>query len=148
VIDLATQTVLQEILRRESRSLLSYVGEAFPWAGADEGEALSLLRQMVRDEGRAVAALGQFLVRRRIGLPYVGPYPTGFTTINFLALDYLLPRLADAERRAIADLERELALIKDEAARRQVQDLLDVKRRHLPALEALAAEHSAVGSRQ
>ena len=142
MIDLPTQTVLQEVLRRESRSLLSYVGEAFPWASADEGEALSLLRQMVQDEGRAVAALGQFLVRRRIGLPYVGSYPTGFTTINFLALDYLLPRLADAERRSVADLERELAVIKDEAARAPVRNLLDVKRRHLPALEALAAQHS------
>jgi hypothetical protein len=146
VIDLSTQTVLQEILRRESRSLLSYVGEAFPWASALEGEALSLLRRMVQDEGRAVAALGQFLVRRRIPLPYVGSYPTSFTTINFLALDYLLPRLADAQRHSIADLERELAVIKDEAARAQVQNLLDVKRRHLPALEALAAEHSATAA--
>jgi hypothetical protein len=142
VIDPHAQTLLQDILRRESRSVLLYVAEAYPWANASEEKSLGALRQITDAEGRAVAELGQFLVRQRVPLPFLPSYPAHFTTINFLALDYVLPRLADYERRSIADLERDLAALKDPAARAAVEKLLAVKRRHLPQLEALIPAQS------
>jgi hypothetical protein len=142
VIDPHAQTLLQDILRRESRSVLLYVAEAYPWANASEEKALGDLRQIIDAESRAVAELGQFLVRQRVPLPFLPSYPVHFTTINFLALDYVLPRLADYERRSIADLERDLAALKDPAARAAVEKLLALKRRHLPQLEALIPAQS------
>ncbi len=117
MIDPHAQSLLQDILRRESRSVLLYVAEAYPWANAAEEKSLAALRQLIDVEGRAVTELGQFLVRQRITLPFLPSYPAHFTTINFLALDYVLPRLADYERQSIADLERDLAALKDPAAR-------------------------------
>lgn len=132
-----TQTLLQDILRRESRSALLYTGEAYPWTTVSEETALASLRQIIAAERDAVTRLGQFLVRQRIPLPYLPPFPTSFTTINFLALDYLLPRLIEHERQSIAELEVDLHAVKEPAARAEVEKLLAMKRRHLPQMEAL-----------
>jgi hypothetical protein len=118
------------------------VAEAYPWANSSEEKSLRALRQIINEESRAVTELGQFLVRQRVPLPFLPSYPAHFTTINFLALDYVLPRLADYERQSIAGLERDLAALKDPAARAAVEKLLAVKRRHLPQLEALIPAQS------
>jgi hypothetical protein len=139
VIDAHSQQVLQDLLRRESRSVLTYVAEAYPWTTWAEEKTLADLQQLIAAEREAVACLGRFLVRQRIPLPYLPPYPAHFTTINFLALEFLLPRLIEQERRSIADLERDLAALKDPAAKAEVEKLLTLKRRHLPRLEELAS---------
>jgi hypothetical protein len=100
---------------------------------------LTDLQQIIAAEREAVASLGRFLVRQRISLPYLRPYPAHFTTINFLALDFLLPRLIEYERRSIADLERDQATLKDPTAQVEVDKLLALKRQHLPRLEELAS---------
>src|SRR6516162_9553756 len=109
-MDSSTTALLQEIIRRESLSLLSYVGDAFPWTAIGGDAALVQLRGIVADHKRAVAALGQFLVRQRQALPYIGSYPSGFTTVNFLALSHVLPRLVDGEHKSLAQLNAEVPL--------------------------------------
>jgi hypothetical protein len=137
VIDPQTQMLLQEILRRESRSALRYVAEAFPWTTSTEEKALVSLQQIIATERKAVVGLGQYLIRQRTPLPFLPSYPASFTTINFLAFDYVLPMLIEHQRRSIADVERDLAALKDPGARVEVEKLLAVKRQHLPQLEAL-----------
>jgi hypothetical protein len=137
VIDSQTQGILQAVLDRESRSMLLYTGEAYPWATLEEEKALRALQQLIAEEREAIGRLGRFLVRRHIPLPPLGFFPQQFTTINFLALDYLIPRLIEAQRRSIAELERDLAGLHDSDARTAVADLLAVKRRHLEVLEDL-----------
>jgi hypothetical protein len=137
VIDPQTQMLLQEILRRESRSALRYVAEAFPWTTSTEEKALVSLQQIIAAERKAVVGLGQYLIRQRAPLPFLPSYPASFTTINFLAFDYVLPMLIEHQRRSIADVERDLAALKDPGARVEVEKLLAVKRQHLPQLEAL-----------
>jgi hypothetical protein len=141
VIDPQTQALLQDILARESQSVLLYVHDAFPWTTADEGQTLQTLQRLIADEARAVTGLGQYLVRRRLPLPPPVSYPSSYTTINFLALDYLLPRLADAAQRALAQLEHDLASIRDVEAHAEVEKLAAVKRRNLATLQQLAAPH-------
>jgi hypothetical protein len=139
VIDPHTQMLLQDILSRESRSVLLYVAEAYPWTNSTQTKTRIALQQLIATERDAVICLGRFLVRQRIPLPYLPPFPEHFTTINFLALDFLLPRLIEHERRSIEDLERDLTAMKDPVARTEVEKLLAVKRRHLPQLEELAS---------
>jgi hypothetical protein len=62
-----------------------------------------------------------------------------FTSLGFVSLDYLLPRLVEYQRRAIATLERDVATLKDAEARGVVQRILDLKRDHLKQLETLVA---------
>jgi hypothetical protein len=139
VIDPETQALLQDIVRRESQSILSYVREAFPWVGAKGAPALSKLRQLSEEESEAVAALGRYLARRRAPATFLGSFPSSFTTLNFLALEHLVPRLIAYEHNSIADLERSLARIGDPEAQAQVAMLLEVKRRNLAQLENLHA---------
>lgn len=139
VIDPHAQLVLQDILRRESRSVLIYVAEAYPWTTSTETKSLTALQQLIADEREAVACLGRFLVRQRIPLPYLPSFPMHFTTINFLALDFILPRLIEHERHSIVDLERDLAALKDPAARTELEKLLSVKRRNVGQLEEMAS---------
>jgi hypothetical protein len=141
LIDAQSAAVLQEIVRRESLSLLSYVGDAFPWTTARGVPALTCLQQLVHAHRDAVADLGRFLTRKRTPVGYIGSYPTSFTTINFVSLDYLLPRLTADERRGITQLERDLGVLTDAEAHDQVVRLLQVKRHHLQALELLATEY-------
>jgi hypothetical protein len=141
VIDSETQELLQEIVRRESRSVLTYVGEAFPWTNSRGGDGLARLQKILCEENRALEALGQFLTRRRMAVSFLGPYPTSFTTINFLSLEHLVPRLVAYQKSSIAQLERDLARLADPEAKAQVEKLLEVKRRQLPQLENLLTPH-------
>jgi hypothetical protein len=143
VLDEATRNLLQEIVRRESLSLLSYVGDAYPWAQAKSGSTLNRLKQMVAEEREAVAALGRFLTRRRAAVGYIGSYPSNFTTINFLGLRHVLTRLVEWEKESVSDLQHDLGRLRgDVEARPLVEKLLAAKREHLANLEILAGEQA------
>jgi hypothetical protein len=137
MIDARTAALLQAIFRREGRSLLQYLGEAYPWAKNEEKERLCRLHGMVHEDLETQAALGRYLQRNRIGCPYLGPYPQAFTTLNFVSLESLLPRLVEAQRHSIAALERDLAQIQEPTTRGVVEGLLEVKQRHLKELQAM-----------
>ncbi len=141
MIDTRTAAVLQEIVRRESRSFLQYVRESYPWTTPEERDALDKLQNLIDEELQAAGALGRFLYQNHAGLPYLGTYPSCFTSLSFVSLDHLLPMLVDEQRRAAAQLEIDLHKLTDAEARAQVQKTLDMKRRHLTTLESLAAVH-------
>src|SRR5260370_37450263 len=100
-MDASTAAILQSIIARESRSLLQYVRESFPWTTMEEQHVLAALNQLTAEEQQAAAVLGRLLFRRRRQTPYVGPYPVAFTNINYLSLDHLLPLLTRHHRPAI-----------------------------------------------
>jgi hypothetical protein len=137
MIDAQTATLLQGIIRREGRSLLQYVADAFPWLQGGEQDAWNQLRTLIQEERDAVAGLARFLIRHRITPPYLGAYAMSFTTFNFVSLDSLLPRLLGYQRRGIATLERELERITEPDPRVEVHRFLEMKQRHLNVLEAL-----------
>jgi hypothetical protein len=139
VIDDRTQALLQDVVRRESRSLLAYLHDAYPWATSREEGTLTGLRGLAAEEGRAVAALGEYLARQNLAPPPLASYPSSFTTLNFLSLDFLLPRLARVQHQSVADLERDLAAVHDAGARGQLEKLLATKQRTLAGLEGLLA---------
>jgi hypothetical protein len=141
MLDTRTQTRLQEVLRRESRSFLQYVSDSFPWTTPEENDALAQLQTLIDEERVAIAAFAKYLVRQHIPVPHLGSYPVGFTTLNFVSLDHLLPLLVDWERQAILDLEHDLESFTDADCRRQIQKLLTTKQQHLKTLEGLAIAH-------
>jgi hypothetical protein len=139
VLDAQTQTLLQEIFHRESRSLLQYLQESFPWTTAENQAAVAQVKKMSAEERDGAARVARFLRRHQIDLPYLGAFPMDFTNINFIGLDYAVPLLVKSERAAIAELEQDLKLITDPGAQSLVQDILTVKQRHLKDLETLAS---------
>jgi hypothetical protein len=139
VIDQRTYAVLERIIRRESLSFLLYAADSFPWITKDEGPALAKLQQIIAEQRPSIGDVVRFLVRNRLELPYLGSYPVSYTTSNFVALDWLLPRLVQEERKSISALEKDLGELSDGSARVLVQMMLERKRRHLEMLEGLAA---------
>jgi hypothetical protein len=138
VIDPQTVDRLHAIVRRETLSLLMYVGQAFPWTTVKQVGTLAELKRIIDEERAAIASLGLYLTRRRAPVPWLGSYPSDFTTINFLSLEYLLPRLVDFERSSLAQLEKDLPAIHDTEAMQQMGKLVQMKREHLRELELLA----------
>jgi hypothetical protein len=138
--DPAWANTAQRILRREQRSLLQYVNETFPWSRPGEESAVRVLRQIIEEEQAADAGLARSLEKRYVPLPPLGTYPVSFTSLAFVSIDYLLPHLVQYQRQLISELERDARAIADAEARQQVQDLLQLKRRHLETLEELAAK--------
>jgi hypothetical protein len=136
VIDSPTLTLLQGIVRRENQSLLNYVADAYPWATAGEQETAFNLKQAVKEVQSAVAALGRFLFRRHAAPGPFGSYPMLFTTLNFIALDFLIGKLLESETRSVAELKADLARISDPEARAQVEKLLAAKEKTLAFLKA------------
>lgn len=136
-MDTTTAKILQDMVRKEGRSLLQYVSESFPWTTHKNHHALPVLFEVVREEQEGTAALVKLLLKNRLRPPYLGAYPMTFTTINYMSLDYLLPYLIDFEDRRIGALEKDLAVITEEEPRHLVQSLLEMKKRHLAALTNL-----------
>ncbi len=137
VIEPRTAALLQQTFRRESLSMLRYIGEAFPWTVAAGHPALARVAEIVTEDRAATESLGRFLFRRRIPPSFSGAYPSAFTTLNFVSLEYLLPRLVETQRKAVADLENDLAAVTDADAKTELEKLLAVKRLHLTELEGL-----------
>jgi hypothetical protein len=137
-MDSVTHALLQGIVRREGRSLLQYVSEAFPWTGPQEKEALPKILLMVKEESDGASSLVRLLVKKRATPPYLGAYPMTFTNLNYISLSHLLPLLIDYQRQRIADLETYLSRIADPDAAALVRRILDYKRRHLKTLLDMA----------
>jgi hypothetical protein len=146
-MDDRTVALVEQQIRRTGRSLLQYVGESSPWTVAEDQETLDRLRNLKAEEEEGIAALVRLLRRARLPAPYLGPYPEHFMTLNFLSLDRLLPLLVAEQRGAVADLESSLAQVWAAAALGPLAHLLEIKRRHLAALEELNKAHPKVGVR-
>jgi hypothetical protein len=134
--------LLEDIARRESRSLLQYVRDAYPWITPDEREVLNQIRAMIDEELQGVVELVRFLYSLHRPPPYFGSYPTSFTGLSFVSLDHLLPLLATNEAKELERLEREVVTLIDPEAKALVEKIIANKRRHLETLQRLAAAHS------
>jgi hypothetical protein len=129
--------ILENLLRREGRSLLQYIGEAFPWVRTGTGPALAQLQKLIAEERDSLGALSRFLVRRRHTVPHLGTYPMAFVSMNFVSLDFLLPRLVAYQHQAITTLEQDLAALNDADARAEVEKILGMKKDHRHTLEKM-----------
>jgi hypothetical protein len=137
MIDAAGKCVLLDLVRRESRSLLHYVSESFPWITDEEQQALAGLQAMVKEEEKGVAAVARFLARHHVAPPPLGSYPMVFTNINYMSLEHLVPLLIEKQRHRIAEIEKAVANMSEPESRLQAETYLAMKRRHLQKLEEM-----------
>lgn len=125
---------LQAVLRQETRSLLQYAREAFPWTTVAGHGACDAIDSMARAESEAVAKLGRWLAKQHVPLTFPGAYPIQFTNLNFIAVAAFLPRLVADQRRRIAEVERARAVLADAQGCALVEELLQLKKKHLQQL--------------
>jgi rubrerythrin len=141
-MDDRSYSLLEDIARRENRSLLQYVRDSYPWIISDEREVLSQIRAIIEEEQQGVAELVRFLYAHRRPPPYLGSFPTSFTSLSFVSLDHLLPILAANELKELERLQSEVNTLIDPEAKVLVEKIIANKRRHLETLQSLAVAHS------
>lgn len=129
--------LLQQLLRRESRSLLHYVAESYPWSKAETAQACDRVRAMAQAQAEIVARIGRWLSKQRVPVAFPGAYPMQFTTINFSALHYLIPRLIADEERCIAAADQVFLALSESDARKLLQELIVLKQKHALEMTAL-----------
>jgi rubrerythrin len=140
VIDDQTYSLLAEIARRESRTLLQYVRDSYPWITLEERDEMAEVRTMIEEEKQGVGDLVRFILRQHQPMPYIDSYPASFTSLSFVSLDHLIPLLSTHEREGLHRLEREVGALRDPEAKELVQKIVDMKRRHLETLQSLATK--------
>jgi hypothetical protein len=138
MIDASVLPILFEQLRRTGRSLLQYAGESYPWVRDAAGlGTLTAIQHMISQEQQASAAIIKYLRRSHVPPPHLGPYPMEFTNFNFLAVHRLLELLVEHQAKDVAALEADLRRVHDPEARRLLQHLFEVKKRHLESLREM-----------
>ena len=98
---------LNGLLIELGRSLLQYVGESWPWSPGDDDEEKAVIDRLVAEQQESVAHLAALLDERG-HLIDPGAYPTDYTSLHYVALDYLLGRLVAQQQELAADLHAAL----------------------------------------
>ncbi|WP_166819966.1 hypothetical protein [Thalassoroseus pseudoceratinae] len=78
------------------RSLLQYVGECWPWTDNKSAEERAIIADLVVRQRRQIEQLADYL-RESDWLTDFGSYPTEYTNLHYVALDYLLNQLVESE---------------------------------------------------
>jgi hypothetical protein len=95
---------LNHALIRLHRNLLQYAAEVWVWAGTARERQRQVLDRIVAEQKQEVAALADLLLGRRHNID-LGTYPTEFTDLHYVSLDFLHGQLVGAQTRLLQDLE-------------------------------------------
>jgi hypothetical protein len=121
------------------RSLLQYADECWPWVGSSEAETQQLLRRLADLQRQEVSAIVELLDQREWTIDF-GSYPTDYTDLHFVSLDYLLSRIIAGEQANVADLEEAVhACIDDPQAVAVLKEVLSTEQRLVERLTSAAA---------
>lgn len=137
-MNVASLTMLGELAALGTSSLLQYIAQAGTWASPTSKQALADVLALADEERETTSRFVRFLQKKRLRLPPLGVYPSYFTTMNFVGVDYLAPILIKEHVKEIAAIERLLARIDDEEIRGMTQQYLEMKRRHLESLKQIS----------
>ncbi|MDZ4684074.1 MAG: hypothetical protein SH850_03235 [Planctomycetaceae bacterium] len=130
---------LNDLLVDLGRSLLQYAGESWPWAPAAEATAEGEVRGLAAQQRENVSQLADLLADRGWPIDF-GGYPTDYTDLHFLSLDFFLPRLAAAQAAVVGELDEAVhSCIDDPAAVELLRDVLTGERDIAERLNALVS---------
>ena len=102
-----TNQKLNRLLINLGRSLLQYVGEAWPWTQADAQREQEIIDRLVARQQTQIAELTEVLVQRNWAIDF-GSYPTQYTDLHYVALDYLLSQIVANEETLLDEIEESL----------------------------------------
>jgi hypothetical protein len=121
------------------RSLLQYADECWPWASLAEAQAEAAFHRIAAVQRQEVAALAELLAQREWNLDF-GMYPTEYTDLHFVSLDYLLSRIIAGEQAVVADLEDAVhSCGEDSEAAHVLSEVLTTEKKIVERLKAIEA---------
>lgn len=135
--------VLNRLLILHQRSLPMFLSYAAPWASNREHQASAILGHMVEDQKRTAGRLADYLLERRWRVEN-GEFPLEITGLHDVSLQYLWPKLIEAQRSDVATIQQCIAgLQNDPFARALAEEALGAARGHLQSLEEVAVAVAA-----
>lgn len=121
------------------RSLLQYADECGPWSGLSDVETQAVFHRLAALQRQEVAAITELLDQREWTVDF-GGFPTDYTDLHFMSLEYLLTRIVAGEQAVIADLEEAVHTCVDDPQSAQVlEEVLATQRKILERLKTVAA---------
>lgn len=130
---------LNQLLIDVGRSLLQYTSESWPWASADEEPTREALERMATEQRDVVRALADLLAERGYAIDF-GSYPTEYTSLHYVAVDFLLSQLIANQEEVAAECEQVArSTSEDDDVRTLLEDIVLSERKHLDELKSLAA---------
>ena len=134
---------LNQLLGALARSLVQYVGECWPWTRVEAEDERRTIDEIVERQQRQIAALADLIMGRGT-IAEFGTFPTEFTDLHYVALDYLLDQLIADERSLVAAIESAAGACSDDAeAADLLKQLLAEEQENAATLEKLATLRAA-----
>lgn len=141
--DTTINSELNRLLISLGKGLLQYVGECWPWTDLSAVTERQVIESLVAAQAENVASLVEFLQRRRHPIQF-GAYPTEFTDLHYVALDFLLTQMIDDQKVQVEMVERAAkGCARDPGAAKLLEHIRTSEREILARLERLASERSA-----
>ncbi|HEX4148302.1 MAG TPA: hypothetical protein VHY20_04915 [Pirellulales bacterium] len=137
-----TVDLLNRLLVIEYRTLPLYLVDATPWTHPGDTKASVTLRSIVANQ-RGLSQRLAAAIMDRGGTVEAGDYPTEFTELNFLSLDYLLRELVRYGKEQVARIAPIAQRITDGEARELALEVLGSEKAHVEMLQELCRQVAA-----
>lgn len=129
---------LNQLLIELNRSLLQYMADAWPWTGESEKTERDKIDVLVKRQREQISRLTELLAYRGWSIEF-GSYPTEYTDLHYVALDYLLSQLIENEQGLISEIEQtRTACAVDLKAASLIDEILAEQRDIVTQLEEIA----------
>ena len=126
---------LNRLLANQCCSLANYLSDARPWTHPGNEVLVEATRGIVADHEHYSQRLAE-AIEDRDGNVYSGGFPMTFTSLNDLALDYLLVRLVEDQQSNIQAAEQCMAeLVEDSPAWSLASEVVGNERAHLDIMK-------------
>ncbi len=119
---------LSRMVIQQHRSLLQYADLCWPWVDLQDSKERSILKNLAATQREGIRKLIRELDRRGWPVDY-GQFPAEYADLNFVALDYLWPKIVQAEQSLLAKLcEVRQDVKQDSDAVRVIESCIDNQR--------------------
>ncbi|MBX3438737.1 MAG: hypothetical protein KF861_14680 [Planctomycetaceae bacterium] len=95
---------INNLLIEIGRSLLQYVSQIWPWSATGHEETRLRIEWLAADQSQDVAALAQLLTARGEIIDF-GTFPTEYTSLHYVAVNFLLGALVRHQEATVRDAE-------------------------------------------
>ncbi len=137
---------LNEVLIHILRGLLQYSAECWPWSRADEEQERNAIQRMVAEQQAEVQQLCDLLNEREYPIDF-GTYPTQYTDLHYVSLDYLLDNLVNEQAQLVQDVQQAVTDCSGDPQAVELLQLIQPRvKTHLEQLKELAAARTAGSS--
>ncbi len=136
-MDAGSRASFRRLIALGASSLLQYASESSPWSLGSAHAVLDRVRALALEDRAEIARFTRWLQKKHERVPLLYSYPSHFTTMNFVSIEFLLPKLLAENAHQVIEIERLISAMDDEEARTLATGYLDMKKRHLETLREL-----------